>query len=230
MTTYDRRRLLKLSGLTAAAIALVPPRIALAEWLAATPAQPAGPFYHPFEPLSVDNDLLFREGRTQPAEGDIIYVEGRVRDQTGRPVAGARVEIWQANNYGRYNHPRHANSDLRLDPNFLGFGHTLTDKAGAYRFRTIKPAPYPDSASWLRPPHIHFAIFPKGGAEWTTQMYFAGEELNRGDFLLRGLPSDADRARVTVDLREAPGAPDKGARLGRFDIVLGMPGVTRDKA
>lgn len=203
---------------------------ALAKWFAETPRQPAGPFYHPFEPLSLDNDLVLRDGRDQPADGNIIYVKGTIRDQTGKPIENARVEIWQANAYGRYNHPLHANSNLKIDPNFLGFGHTLSDKTGAYRFRTIKPAPYPDSAAWLRPPHIHFAVFPPGGGEWTTQMYFRGEELNAKDFLLQRLPTDADRRRVTVEFKSIPGAPDEGARLGQFDIILGMPGVNRDKA
>ena len=227
----SRRRALMRSGAfgTAFLTSLQSPS-ALAKWLAETPRQPAGPFYHPFEPLSLDNDLVLREGRNQPADGEIIYVKGIVRDQTGKAIPKARVEIWQANAYGRYNHPQHANSNLKIDPNFLGFGHTLTDETGAYRFRSIKPAPYPDSAEWIRPPHIHFAVFPPGGREWATQMYFRGEELNGIDFLLRRLPSDADRARVTVDFRPAPNAPDQNATLGEFEIVLGMPGVIRDKA
>ena len=66
---------------------------AFAKWLAETPRQPAGPFYHPFEPLSLDNDLVLREGRDQPADGEIIYLKGIIRDQTGKPIPKARVEI-----------------------------------------------------------------------------------------------------------------------------------------
>lgn len=226
---FTRRHWLASSGGLAATALIVPAGPALAAWLAPTPAQPAGPFYHPFEPLTLDNDLLFRDGKTERADGDIIYVKGRILDQTGKPIEGARVEIWQANSYGRYNHPQHANSNLPIDPNFMGFGHTLADKDGAYRFRSIKPAPYPDSAEWLRPPHIHFAVYPPGGAPWSTQMYFLGEPLNAKDFLLRRMPTDKDRERVTIAFKIAEGAPDADARLGEFDIVLGMPGVTRDK-
>ena len=156
--------------------------------------------------MSVDNDLLLRDGKNDPADGEIIYVAGRIRDQTGKPIKGARVEIWQANAYGRYSHPRHENTNLKLDPNFLGFGHFLTGKDGAYRFRSIKPAPYPDSAAWVRPPHIHFAVFPPNGSEWTTQMYFAGEPLNENDFLRSALGSDEARKRVTVAFRPAASA------------------------
>lgn len=227
----SRRKLLAASrGLAASGLLLAQAGPAMAAWLTPTPAQPAGPFYHPFEPLSVDNDLLLRKDGAARADGEIIYVKGRVRDQSGRPIRGARVEIWQANAYGRYNHPRHANSNLPLDPNFHGFGHSLTDEGGNYRFRSIKPAPYPDNADWLRPPHIHFAVFPPGGPAWTTQMYFAGESLNQSDFLLRSLKDDTARRRLITRFRSYPDAPDPGASLGQFDIVLGMPGVVQDKA
>ena len=61
-------------------------------------------------------------------------------------------------------------------------------------------------------------------------MYFAGEPLNKYDFLRSALGSDEARNRVTVAFRPATGAPDKDAHIGRFDIVLGLSGVTRDKA
>ena len=126
----------------------------MAVLLEATPYQPAGPFYHPFEPLSVDNDLLYNIDPKSRANGEVIFIRGRLLDQTGKPIKGARIEIWQANAYGRYNHTLQQNSKLPLDPNFLGFGHTLTGPEGHYRFRSIKPAPYPVSLEWLRPPQI----------------------------------------------------------------------------
>ena len=60
-------------------------------------------------------------------------------------------------------------------------------------------------------------------------MYFAGEALNKRDFLLRNLPSDAARKRVIVDFQTTENAPDARAKLGEFDIILGMPGITRDE-
>ena len=63
-----------------------------------------------------------------------------------------------------------------------------------------------------------------------TQMSFAGEALNKRDFLLRNLPSDVVRERVIIDFQTTENAPDARAKLGVFDIALGMPGVTRDKA
>jgi len=221
----SRRRLLGASAALGATAISAGPGPALAAWLAPTPWQPAGPFYARFKPLSIDNDLLYLPGHGERAEGRLIHVVGRVLDQSGKPVRGARVEIWQANAFGRYNHPRHQNSNLKLDPNFQGFGHDRTDDDGAYRFRTIKPAPYPDSVSWVRPPHIHFAVYAPGAEAWTTQMYFRGEALNATDRLLQGIADPHDRARVVVAL-ERPGPEfEADSLVGVFDIVLGQPGL-----
>ena len=53
--------------------------------------------------------------------------------------------------------------------NFQGYGQTQSDAAGAYRFRTIRPVPYPG-----RTPHIHFAVSAPGVPRFITQMYVAG--------------------------------------------------------
>ncbi|MDP6813990.1 MAG: protocatechuate 3,4-dioxygenase [Alphaproteobacteria bacterium] len=179
-----RRWLAGAAGMAAWALA---PSAGRAAWVLETPSQPAGPYYAPFRPLSIDNDLVFIPGGDGPAKGTLLHLSGRVLDQWGRPIPEARVEIWQANSHGRYNHPRHADSRIPLDPNFQGFGHDATDGDGSYSFRTVKPGPYADNPGWTRPPHIHFAVFPPKGPTWTTQMYFAGEALNDDDFLLNGI-------------------------------------------
>ncbi|MBO88072.1 MAG: hypothetical protein CMP14_01000 [Rickettsiales bacterium] len=228
---HSRRNIIKLISITAASvIGPSPTRQTSAQWLDATPYQPAGPFYHPFEPLSIDNDLLYNLDPQSRATGEVIYIRGRLTDQTGNPIKNTRIEIWQANAYGRYNHPLQQNSKLPLDPNFLGFGHTLTSAGGHYRFRSIKPAPYSDGSEWIRPPHIHFAVITKDGTLWSTQMYFAGEKLNKHDFLLNSLPSNTARERVTVKFYSNQNAPNENAKLGEFNIVLGMPGIIPSKS
>ena len=225
-----RRRLLRLAGTGGLGLTLagtLPVRAAT--WLEETPAQPLGPFYARFKPLSIDNDLVLIPGSQTPAEGAVIHIAGRVLDQTGKPIPDARVEIFQANVHGRYNHPRHANSNLKLDPNFQGFGHDASDADGTYRFRTIKPGPYPDNPQWVRPPHIHFAVFPPKGSPWTTQMYFRGEALNRNDHLLGGVPERA-RPKLVRPLLAPLAGMEPGSRRVEFDIVLGQPGVERSPA
>ena len=75
------------------------------------------------------------------ADGVPIEVTGTIRDQSGRPVRGALVEIWNANHYGRYRHVED-HSGLQLDENFYGMGRVLTDDKGGYRFWTISPGAY----------------------------------------------------------------------------------------
>ena len=176
-----------------------------------TPAQSEGPFYPVALPLDHDNDLVAVSGQEAQARGTIAHVSGRVRDLAGRPVAGARVEIWQCDWQGVYLHPRDRGANRR-DAGFQGFGATESDAAGAYRFRTIRPVPYAG-----RTPHIHFRV-ETGGHRLTTQMYVAGEPGNAGDFLYRRLGEAA--ALGTVALEPAPQI-EPGALAGTFDIVLG---------
>ena len=97
----------------------------------------------------------------------------------GKPIPHTLVEMWQANAGGRY---RHKNDKYLapLDPNFGGVGRCLTDEQGMYRFRTIKPGPYPwpnDMNSW-RPAHIHVSVTgPSISTRLITQMYFEGDPL-----------------------------------------------------
>jgi protocatechuate 3,4-dioxygenase beta subunit len=90
----------------------------------------------------------------------------------------------------------------------------LTDDQGYYRFRTIRPVPYPGRA-----PHIHFSVKGKGFDRLTTQMYVEGEPRNEEDFLLGRLSAQARRALI-VPLKPAPN-PQASDLSGQFDIVLG---------
>ncbi|WP_339763821.1 protocatechuate 3,4-dioxygenase subunit beta [uncultured Sulfitobacter sp.] len=123
--------------------------------------------------------------RTAPdrprADGVPIEVTGRVRSASGRPVAGALLEVWSANHYGRYRHVED-HSGLQLDDNHLGMGRVLTDGEGRYRFWAISPGAYlarPDIGRW-RPKHIHMSI-SGGSSRLITQMYFPGEPNNTSD-------------------------------------------------
>ncbi|HEX9463808.1 MAG TPA: protocatechuate 3,4-dioxygenase [Alphaproteobacteria bacterium] len=203
----SRRRLLMAST----AAVLVPRWGAAAEM--ATPVQEEGPFYPRSFPLDVDNDLVRVSGRDGQAAGDILHVIGRVLDVNGRPVQGAQLEIWQCDRFGVYHYVNDRSG--RQDPDFQGYGRTIAAADGAYRFRTIRPVPYPG-----RTPHIHFIVRPPAAPRLTTQMYVAGEPRNDSDFLLRSIRDPAARARVIVPL-EAAGDIENGALLGKFDIILG---------
>ena len=183
--------------------------------LTPTPAQTSGPFYPLDLPLDDDNDLLQMGISKQPAKGEITHLTGEVMDIDGKPIADARVEIWQCDANGRYRHPRDSNL-AALDPNFQGHGQYQCGADGRYRFRTIRPVAYPG-----RTPHIHFAISGPGFEPLVTQMYVAGEPLNSKDFILNSIQDPELRNSVIVDLLQSP---SPGEWSGHFRIVLAADG------
>jgi protocatechuate 3,4-dioxygenase beta subunit len=186
----------------------------------ATASQTRGPYYPTHDRPDEDPDLTQVKGRPGRATGDIVYVRGTVLDEACKPVAGALVEIWQANSWGRYDHERDAGNPRPLDPNFQSWAEMLTDQDGRFRFKTIKPGAYPaDDSGWIRPPHIHFRVSRRGYHELVTQMYFAGEPLNERDRIREALDPE-NRERATVALQPAGAESEGGARLGVFDLTL----------
>lgn len=169
-----------------------------------------------------DNDLIVNFA--QPGEmaiGQRTIVHGRVLDQTGRGVAGALIEVWQANAGGRYRHKKEGYL-APLDPNFGGCGRMITDAEGRYRFRTVKPGayPWPNGANDWRPAHIHFSVFGHSFVQrLITQMYFEGDPLIWRCPIVAAIPS-----REAVEGLIAPLDLDNtipmDARAYRFDIVL----------
>ena len=191
--------------------------LALAQSLIATPAQTEGPFYPDKLPLDRDNDLVIISGHQTPAAGAITDLTGRILDINGTPLAGVTIEIWQVDHTGHYIHS--ADASAKNDANFQGFGRFETGRNGEYRFRTIKPVPYPGRA-----PHIHVKLLKGGHHLLTTQMYVQGHPLNDRDGVLRSIGDSGQRQAVMV-----PFLPSKDRRselAARFDIVLGRtPGT-----
>jgi protocatechuate 3,4-dioxygenase beta subunit len=213
---FPRRRVLAASIAGAAALTLPAALRGLAAAaLAPTPAQTEGPFYPLNYPADSDSDLVHVAGHAEPAKGTVTRVAGRILDPSGRPVPGARVEIWQCDANGRYHNVRDGDAGRPRDENFQGFGQTVTDDAGDYRFLTIRPVPYPG-----RTPHIHFTVAVPGQPRFITQMYVAGEPQNERDAVLLGVRDPAARARLIVPLRPSPDL-GREALAAAFDIVLG---------
>lgn len=203
-TLMNRRRVLVWIG--AAAVAPLAATPVLADDRPPTPRMTEGPFYPNTLPKDSDADLTRIEGRAAVAQGKVLDVSGRVVDRSGKPRAGARVEIWQCDAQGQYHHV--GEPEGAGDPNFQGFGAVTTDADGRYAFRTIRPAPYPG-----RTPHIHFTVVEGGRRRLTSQMFIEGDPGNERDGLYRRLGSDAKL--VTMKL-ESAGAALKGA----LDIVV----------
>ena len=171
-----------------------------------TPAQSEGPFYPVALPADSDGDLL-ANGALRYAQGQPAWVEGTVSDLDGRPVRGARVEIWQCDQQGHYHHPGDGD---RADRAFQGFGRVAVDGEGRYRFRTIRPVAYGGRA-----PHIHVKVKLGARELLTTQLYVQGDAGNARDFLWRNLRNDDDRAALTVAF-----SPTADGLQARFPIVV----------
>ena len=131
-------------------------------------------------------------------------MEGQVRDISGKPIAGAIVDVWHANTMGNYSHfdPTQAAYNLRR--------RIETDEDGRYRFRSIMPSGYacpPGSQTEKllnamgrhgnRPAHVHFFVTAPGHRKLTTQINIDGDKYLHDDFAFgtRERTDPASRAR-----------------------------------
>lgn len=169
-----------------------------------TPDAIEGPYYPKpsmrFE--DIDNDLVKIEGVVTEAGGEVVLLKGVVSDAEGVPIEGLRVEIWQCDVNGKYLSTRDRQK-IKHDVAFQGFGHDITNEAGEYLFRTIKPAKYPG-----RTEHIHVKVFRGRREILTTQFYVEGGENNESDWVYRRLsPDEAEDVTMRfVDTADYPEA------------------------
>jgi protocatechuate 3,4-dioxygenase, alpha subunit len=175
-----------------------------------TPSQTVGPFYslgltrRPMNTLTTDSTV-----------GERIRIEGRVFDGDGKPVPDALVEVWQANSYGRYNHPDDK-QEKPFDPNFIGWGRCGTDKTGFFWFATVKPGPVPCGDDSVQAPHINVALFARGMLVHAyTRIYFDDEATNESDPVLLSI-SNKKRRRTLIAHRDE----EDSKVVYRFDIRL----------
>lgn len=231
MTDVSRRRFIR-QGALGLAVAGVGTYMLRAN-VGATPpsgsmADYHGPLYEPPQPVAgasgkwaaTEDNILgpyFRPGApyrakiTPPLEpGTVLLVQGRVWAlDTRKPLAGALLDIWQANAQGRYD-----NDDPSKPPAprvFSNRARLLTDETGYYEFETVHPGPYQlDENAW-RPSHIHYRVHHPGYRELITQLYFKGDPHQTTDPYIK--PS------LIITLAAAK-AGDQPYKKGVFDIVL----------
>jgi protocatechuate 3,4-dioxygenase beta subunit len=149
-----------------------------------TPRQTEGPFFTPNSPLK-------RNFAADAPRGRRFTVAGHVLTTDCRPVPGALIELWHADDAGDYD-----NRGYRLR------GHQFSDDRGRWWFDTIVPGLYPG-----RTRHFHAKVQRPGGRVLTTQLYFPSETANRRDGLY-------DPALLLELTRGSDGS------FGRFDFVV----------
>jgi protocatechuate 3,4-dioxygenase beta subunit len=167
-----RRRFLLKTGILAAAWELSCADAVQTQELAPTPAcrdgdeptvrQTEGPFFKPRSPER--SDL-----RVPGARGRLLELSGFVLTRRCRPLRGAVVDLWHADDKGEYDN--------------IGFryrGHVTTGLDGAFRFHTIVPELYPG-----RTRHYHVKVQAPGSRLLTTQLYFPNEPANLRDGLFQ---------------------------------------------
>ena len=173
-----------------------------------TPSQTVGPFFH---------DALLAEDRSELVPLDhpgAVRIEGAVYDGAGEPVPDAMVEIWQANEAGRYADPTDDREDPALDPEpFSGFGRTGTAADGRFSFLTVKPGPVPGPEGSLQAPHVMVSVFARGLLKrLVTRVYFPDEkDANSSDLVLSSI--EDPKLRESLIAREDTG-------VLRFDVHL----------
>jgi protocatechuate 3,4-dioxygenase beta subunit len=177
-----------------------------------TPRDAEGPFYPRRLPSDADTDLTRVAGRSGRAQGTPLSIAGKVLDPSGRPLAGAKVELWQCDARGLYHHV--GGDAAAEDPHFQGYGTTVTDVDGRYAFTTIRPVPYGG-----RPPHLHFKLAHPSARPLTTQLYPRGESAER----FAGFGLSARDARARLEFTMAPGR-EASTLAAAYDFVLASAG------
>jgi catechol 1,2-dioxygenase len=133
-----------------------------------------GPFWRLNSPR-VDNGGSIIRSETP---GDPLFVNARVVDGNGLPIAGAEVDVWHASPVGLYENQDPEQADMNLRGKFT------TDADGRFWFRSVMMVGYPIPTDGVvgrllklqnrhpyRPAHLHALIFKEGFKVLISQVY-----------------------------------------------------------
>lgn len=177
-----------------------------------TPSQTAGPFVH----IGTVPDVAGLKGHdygrqnvldSRANTAERIRLEGIVYDGTGAPVFDAMLEIWQADQDGKFG-----------TAEFGGWGRAVADfKTGVFTFETIKPGSVSFHDGRKQAPHIWVSIFARGiNLHLQTRLYFSDEAAaNAGDPVLELVGDPALVATLIAPRQDGGDVP-----VYRFDIRL----------
>ncbi|AQV93941.1 catechol 1,2-dioxygenase [Cupriavidus necator] len=152
-----------------------------------TPRTIEGPLYVAGAPESTGFARL--DDGSDEGKGEVLFMQGTVYGADGKPLPGARVEVWHANLMGNYSFFDKTQSHFNLRRTIV------TDANGRYQFRSNVPNGYgcpPQGTTQRlldqlarhgqRPAHIHFFVSADGYRKLTTQINIDGDEYLWDDF------------------------------------------------
>lgn len=149
-----------------------------------TVAVTEGPYYVSGTGLLADGNL------SAGFSGTAIRVSGKVYAGASgtKAIAGAKIELWQADDAGRY-HPQGNGAATKYSASQIGLrGYVTSGTDGSYSFTSIYPGYYEGRAR-----HIHFRVTADGYASVTSQLIFypkAGDGVTYStDSIAQSLPS-----------------------------------------
>lgn len=194
----------------------------------ATPSAVLGPFYRTGAPvLLAGSSIVAKTGVhawDEAASKMLTHIGGRVLSaDTGRPVADAVVDVWEAGPNGMYEQQDVDQPDMNLR------GRFKTDDQGRYSMVCLRPTAYPipldgpagkllgllDRRAY-RPAHVHFIVSAAGHRPLTTQLFDSEDEYTRYDAVF------AVKEELLVEFKEAPTTADDGVRWElEYDFYLG---------
>jgi catechol 1,2-dioxygenase len=136
------------------------------------------------DPCYVSHQLRLPAQATLPMRpceaGTPLVFSGQVRSVDSTPLAGAEIDMWQADDDGHYSGfaPHVPAGNLR--------GVVLADVDGRFEIRSIRPGPCAiptdgptgeliTSAGW-HPAHLHVLVRAPGHRTITSLLYLAGDE------------------------------------------------------
>ncbi len=174
----------------------------------ATETTVLGPFYvgeHKVTPHGTDISASL--------PGERMFVQSRITDNKGKPVAGVPVDVWHADDTGFYDSqkPAYATEGAVSRARFI------TDADGRFFFRTILPCSYPVPTDGpvgqmlmqtkrhpMRPAHVHFLVNAPGYEPLITHVFVGGDKYLDSDVVF----GVKDELVAKVEKRTDPAMPD----------------------
>jgi catechol 1,2-dioxygenase len=164
-----------------------------------------GPFWRDDQPACASGDSQVRS----PTPGAELLVHVSLKDASGKPVAGAEIDVWHSSPEGLYENQDPSQAEMNLR------GRFVSDAEGRFNFRSVKPGGYPIPVDGpvgdlvratrrhnFRPAHLHFMVFKPGFKTLISQVYspddphidsdvqFGVTRALIGDYIRHDKPSD----------------------------------------